>query len=502
MFAVLHRTCSSSPPTIFELSPFTNLSDLYLKYTTLPYKAAPFDLTLKTLPKKKDNFPLTTLTENKLNMHFSKSTLAAALAAAPLALAQTYTDCNPTEKTCPNDTGLPASTFNTDFTKGSSSFTSWSAAAGTTITYDDNGAAFTIAQAGQAPTIQTDFYIFFGKIEVVMQASPGQGIVSSIVLESDDLDEIDWEWLGGDTTQVETNYFGKGNTSTYDRAIYYPVSSPQTTFHTYTIDWTSSAINFMIDGASVRTINYADCVGGANYPQTPMRLKLGNWAGGAAGEAAGTVEWAGGATDFSKAPFTMYVKSVSVENYNPATAYKWTDETGSYESIELVKSDGSSASAGTSSSVASPTASASSDSRTNAPTSMVSVNKLAQTDAAVSSTSSGAAPSTTVASMQSSSSPTGTKHSEGSSSLTTSVSSGSSGSATGSSKSSESATGSSKSASSASSTSSGSSASADSSASSTSASATPHQTTSGAASHGVARALVALGSIAFGIMIL
>lgn len=130
-------------------------------------------------------------------MHFSKSTLAAALAAAPLALAQTYTDCNPTEKTCPNDSGLPASTFSTDFTKGSSSFTSWSAAAGTTITYDDNGAAFTIAQAGQAPTIQTDFYIFFGKVEVVMQAAPGQGIVSSIVLESDDLDEIDWEWLGG-----------------------------------------------------------------------------------------------------------------------------------------------------------------------------------------------------------------------------------------------------------------------------------------------------------------
>ncbi|KAF1348504.1 concanavalin A-like lectin/glucanase domain-containing protein [Delphinella strobiligena] len=400
-------------------------------------------------------------------MHFSKSTLAAALAAAHLALAQTYTDCNPTEKTCPNDTGLPASTFSTDFTKGSSSFTSWSAAAGTTITYDDNGAAFTIAKAGQAPTIQTDFYIFFGKIEVVMQASPGQGIVSSIVLESDDLDEIDWEWLGGDTTEVETNYFGKGNTTTYDRAIYYPVSSPQTTFHTYTIDWTSSAINFMIDGATVRTINYADCNGGSNYPQTPMRLKLGNWAGGAAGESAGTVEWAGGATDFSQAPFTMYVKSVSVENYNPAKAYKWTDETGSFESIQLVKSDGSSASAGTSSSVASRTASASSDSRTNAPTSMVSVKH---------------------------SSPTSTKHSEGSS-MTTSVSSGSSSSATGSSSSSGSA-------SSASSTSSGSSASANSTASSTSASASPPQTTNGAASRGVARALIALSSIAFGIMLL
>lgn len=40
-----------------------------------------------------------------------------------------------------------------------------------------------------------------------MKAASGQGIVSSIVLESDDLDEIDWEFLGGDTTQVQSNFY-------------------------------------------------------------------------------------------------------------------------------------------------------------------------------------------------------------------------------------------------------------------------------------------------------
>lgn len=130
---------------------------------------------------------------------------AAALAAAPLALAQTYTDCNPTEKSCPNDTGLEASSFSSNFAAGSSSNASWSAAAGTTLVYGSDGAEFIINEAGQAPTIQTDFYILFGKVEVVMQAAAGTGIISSIVLESDDLDEIDWEFLGGDTTEVETN---------------------------------------------------------------------------------------------------------------------------------------------------------------------------------------------------------------------------------------------------------------------------------------------------------
>ncbi|GAB7356743.1 hypothetical protein MBLNU459_g7646t2 [Dothideomycetes sp. NU459] len=296
---------------------------------------------------------------------------------APLAFAQTFTDCNPTEKTCAQDVGLDSTTFTSDFTKGSSAFTSWSAAEGTTITYGSKGAEFTIAKEGNAPTVSTDFYFFFGKVEVVMQAATGTGIVSSIVLESDDLDEIDWEFLGGDITQVETNYFGKGNTTTYNRAIYYPVTAPQSSMHTYTIDWTSTAITFAIDGSVVRTLNYADANGGTNYPQTPMRLKLGSWAGGASGEPAGTVEWAGGATDFSLAPFSMYVESISVTNYNPGSAYEYTDKTGSFESIKVIKGDGSVASAGTT------TTTAATSTNTVARTQFLSLKKAVQTGAVV-----------------------------------------------------------------------------------------------------------------------
>ncbi|KAF4551009.1 putative glycosyl hydrolases family 16 protein 4 [Elsinoe fawcettii] len=266
-------------------------------------------------------------------MQFTIATLAA-LAALPSTFGQTFTDCNPLEKTCPADSGLQSSSFSTDFTQGKAE--GWSLAAGTTINYGAKGAEFTIAKVGQAPTIESDFHMFFGTLEVKMQAAPGVGIVSSIVLESADLDEVDWEFIGGDTARAQSNYFGKGNTTSYDRMLYLPVSSPQTTMHTYTLNWSPSQLIYSIDGVQQRIVNAADANGGNNYPQTPMKVKLGNWAGGAPDSPAGTAEWAGGRTDYSQGPFTMYVESVKITNMYPAKEYVWTDKSGSWQSIKVV----------------------------------------------------------------------------------------------------------------------------------------------------------------------
>jgi hypothetical protein len=74
-------------------------------------------------------------------------------------------------------------------------------------------------------------YLFFGRVTAVLEAAAGAGIVSAFILQSDDLDEIDWEWLGGDTAHVQSNYFSKGDTTTYDRGQTHNVNTPQTTFH-------------------------------------------------------------------------------------------------------------------------------------------------------------------------------------------------------------------------------------------------------------------------------
>ena len=55
-----------------------------------------------------------------------------------------------------------------------------------------DGAVFRIAKPKDAPTIVSSFYIMWGRYEVVIKPAPGAGIISSIVLQSDDLDEIDW----------------------------------------------------------------------------------------------------------------------------------------------------------------------------------------------------------------------------------------------------------------------------------------------------------------------
>jgi len=338
-----------------------------------------------------------------------RTTVAAAalLSAVQYANAQTFTSCNPLEKTCPSDAAL-GTTLTTDFTQGANSF--WTLADATKMSYSSNGAEFIINTATDAPTISASKYIMFGKVTVTTKAAPGQGIVSSFILESDDLDEIDWEWLGSTDTSVESNFFGKGNTTSYDRAIYHPVADPIGTWHTYTIDWTSAAIKWYIDGNLVRTLNYGDAlaVGGQNYPQTPMKVKLGNWVGCASAAAAsnpateGTCSWAGGPANFAQAPFTMLVKSVTIQDYGCATTYTYSDNSGSYQSIKAAGgcSGGSSSSSSSSSSDSSSSSSASS---TNAPSTTKTPTSKATTATQPSTTTSSsstlvAAANTTVAS--------------------------------------------------------------------------------------------------------
>jgi beta-glucanase (GH16 family) len=278
------------------------------------------------------HFPGLDTPKSQMRSVFLASASVAAVA-FQLAAAQTFTKCDPLTKTCPADPAL-GGTQVIDFTKGESS--AFNVTNGN-ITYGSLGAEFTIAQTGDSPTIQSNDYIFFGHIDVVMQVSPGTGIVTTIVLESDDLDEVDWEALGGDDAQIQTNYFGKGNTTTYDRGGFAAVTSPQTTFHTYSLDWTNERLEWSIDGKVVRTLNYGDAVGGKNYPQTPSTVRIGTWAAGDS-SSPGTVSWAGGKTDYSKAPFTAYVKSVKIVDFSTGGCYTYGDNSGAYASIKSLPS--------------------------------------------------------------------------------------------------------------------------------------------------------------------
>ncbi|KAF4994609.1 hypothetical protein FGRMN_5678 [Fusarium graminum] len=271
------------------------------------------------------------------------SAAAMALACAGMVSAQTFTDCNPLKKTCPPNTAFGNSKVECDFVKGECG--AFHSMIGTTLKYDEQGSLFTINKETDAPTIRSNDYLFFGRVDVVLQAAKGNGVVTSIVLQSDDLDEIDYEFVGGDDAQVQSNYFSKGDTTTYDRAIYHPVSAPLSTPHKYSVEWTSTKVDWLIDDVVVRTLNAADATRpGYEMPQTPMQVKLGTWVAGGKNSNEGTREWAGGYTDFKQAPFDAYYRSVTIVDYagkdapglaKNAKEYVWTDKSGSWESIKV-----------------------------------------------------------------------------------------------------------------------------------------------------------------------
>jgi beta-glucanase (GH16 family) len=175
-----------------------------------------------------------------------------------------------------------------------------------------------------------------------LEAAPGAGIVSAFILQSDDLDEIDWEWLGGTTTNVQSNYFSKG-VANYGNGGVHNVANPQTTYHSmskcpavlivaYVIDWSPTQIEWLIDGVVVRTVTAATA--GSAYPQTPSQVRVGTWCGGCSGSPAGTVTWSGGPTTFSGAPYVMTIQSLEIVNTNPASSYTYGDMSGTAGSIK------------------------------------------------------------------------------------------------------------------------------------------------------------------------
>ncbi|KAM3506008.1 hypothetical protein MY10362_002612 [Beauveria mimosiformis] len=272
----------------------------------------------------------------------------ALVAAAALALAvsaQTSTTCSPLKQDCPADPAVGKKGISCDFTKGACD--AFEHIAGKEVTYDGaRGAVCAVDAPLQAPTLQSKEAIFFGRLEVEMRAAPGRGVITSIVMLSDDLDEIDLETVGSDTARIQSNTFSRGDSTRHDLLGYLPVADTAAGPHTYTVDWTTERIEFAVDGVVRRTLRRADIPD--RYPESPMRVKLGAWVAGYDGNAPGTIEWAGGVADFSKGAAEAVFKRVVVTDYAGGSAatdrdveeYSYGDRSGSSKSIRIHFADG------------------------------------------------------------------------------------------------------------------------------------------------------------------
>jgi hypothetical protein len=271
------------------------------------------------------------------------STVALLATLLPTTLAQTHTLCNPLNTTgCPD---MPALGGNATFEFNETwNPEIWEKKNQGDVKWTNNGTAFTIARRKDAPYIQSSFYLFFGRLEISLRAAHGQGIISSAILQSECLDEIDWEFKGGNTTAVATNYYGKGNDKIVEGEPargkdFIMKSPPQDDFHNYTIDWTKERIQWWVDGEMLRELKFDEAKGGKEYPQTPMNIRIGAWSGGdKENNLEDTVKWAGGETNFDDAPWTMMVQSVYAKDYTSAKTYSWADmdASGSFEKVKVI----------------------------------------------------------------------------------------------------------------------------------------------------------------------
>jgi beta-glucanase (GH16 family) len=245
--------------------------------------------------------------------------------------------CNPlVNTTCPADDAL--STEHTWWLNSTLDSKLWDMETGT-ADYTSTGADFSIKTENASTLLVSNFYIFFGVMEAHVKMSPGRGIVSSVILMSDDEDEIDWEWVGYNTSSVQSNFFGKGNTTTSDRGGFHTVLNADTEYHNYTSYWDKDRLEWWIDGDLVRTVNYSEpkTLYGKNYPQTPCRVKASVWPVGLASSSVGNIEWGGGLVNWDDLPFTMSIQRIRVKDFSSGKEYEYEGTSGTYDSIKIVE---------------------------------------------------------------------------------------------------------------------------------------------------------------------
>ncbi|KAK1751441.1 concanavalin A-like lectin/glucanase domain-containing protein [Echria macrotheca] len=158
--------------------------------------------------------------------------------------------------------------------------------------------------------LATTTYMWYGNVKAKVKTSRGKGVVTAFILFSDVKDEIDFEWVGVDLNQVQTNYYFQGIPN-YDNSGNISVSS--NTFddwHEYEIQWTPDEIKWLVDGQVGRTKKKSETWNATSnqwaFPQTPARVQISLWPGGLASNAKGTIDWAGGEIDWNGGDIKTY----------------------------------------------------------------------------------------------------------------------------------------------------------------------------------------------------
>jgi beta-glucanase (GH16 family) len=235
---------------------------------------------------------------------------------------------------------------------GDNSKINWQAQ-GNPVKYPSGGVALTMAEGTVGTLLASTFYVWYGKICATMSTSQGQGVVTAFIMMSDVKDEIDFEFIGNDVNNAQSNWYSQGvtNYENMEKLLVEPDTAAKT--HEYCIDWSQDELSWSVDGKKGRTVKRSDSwnatAGRYDYPQTPSRVMLSLWPAGLPTNGEGTIEWAGGEIDWNSKFMTngMYaalVTEVTVDCYDPpsgiksvsnAKSYKYTDKNPTNNTVEM-----------------------------------------------------------------------------------------------------------------------------------------------------------------------
>ncbi|SPJ78188.1 probable cell wall glucanase (Utr2) [Fusarium torulosum] len=231
---------------------------------------------------------------------------------------------------------------------GDSSKADW-VAQGEPVVFKDN-VLLTMPKDSVGTLMSSTVYMWYGNVKARFKTSRGAGVITAFILFSDVKDEIDYEFVGTELGDAQTNYYFQGITN-YENSENITLSDTFANFHDYEIRWTPDKIEWWVDGKMGRSLEKKDTWNATSknfdFPQTPSRVQLSLWPGGKEGNAEGTVAWAGGPInwdhpDIQKSGY-FYATFSDVEiqcfnaksapGTNSGTSYWYTDARGTNDTI-------------------------------------------------------------------------------------------------------------------------------------------------------------------------